>query len=307
VQRSLSFSGELLRLLGEFQKNCIQVAVFKGVVLAEMIYGDMSLRELSDLDLIVRQADVPRAEDVLTAQGYRADFPDRDVRSAFLSYQAQYAFLNKQTGMSVDLHWGLSGKGEAFPIRSEEIWSRLEDVMLCGRMIPTLAHDDLALYLAAHGTKEGWRCLKWVCDFAEFLRKHRNINWEMMLDLAEQSHSSRSLQLAVVLASRLLDAPAPTKLIDKAWNNSAIRTLANKICVRMLRTDPEGELRVFLNGLSTHDQLIHRLWPAARLLTTRTVGDYQAMPLPKSLWGMYYVTRPFRLAAKAADLIFRHN
>src|SRR5262249_11107658 len=156
---SLSFSSELLRLLGEFQKNYIQVAVFKGVVLAEMIYGDISLRELSDLDMIVREADVPRAEDILTAEGYRPDFPDRDLRSAFLRYQGQYAFRNKQTGMSVDLHWSLSSKGEVFPIRSKEIWSRLGHAMLCGRLVPTLAHDDLALYLAAHGTKEGWRYL----------------------------------------------------------------------------------------------------------------------------------------------------
>ena len=99
VHRSLSFSGELLRLVGEFQKNYIQVAVFKGVVL------------------------------------------------------------------------------------------------LCGRMVPTLAHDDLALYLAAHGTKEGWRYLKWVCDFGEFFRKYQNLSWETMLDRAEQSHSSRPLQL----------------------------------------------------------------------------------------------------------------
>jgi len=305
VQRTLSIAGELLRLLCVFRQNCIQIATFKGVVLAEAVYGNMCLRELSDLDIIVRERDLPRAEDILTAQGYRADIPDRDLRSAFLSYQGQYAFRNKQTGMSVDLHWSLSGKGEAFPLRSKEIWSSLGHVMLCGRMVPTLVHDDLALYLAAHGTKEGWRYLKWVCDFAEFVRKYRNISWETMLDRAKQFHSSRSLQLAMVLASRLLDAPAPVKLIDKAWDNSAIRALANEAHARMLRTDPERELRVFISGLSTHDRLRHRLWPVATLLTTRTVGDYQLMPLPKSLWGIYYVTRPFRLVAKAAELIFR--
>jgi len=31
----------------------------------------------------------------------------------------------------------------------------------------------------------------------------------------------------------------------------------------------------------------------------RTVGHYQAMPLPPELWCVYHATRPFRLAAKA--------
>jgi hypothetical protein len=69
--------------------------------------------------------------------------------------------------------------------------------------------------------------------------------------------------------------------------------------------DSQGELEEFIGGLNTHDQLRHRLWPVATLLTTRTVGDYQAMPLPKSLWQFYYLTRPFRLASKAARTMFR--
>jgi hypothetical protein len=307
TQRSLLFVGELLRLFAEFEHACIPAVTFKGIILAESIYGDLSLREFSDLDIIVHDADAAKVEDILTDNGYMPDFPDRDYRSAFLAYQGQYAFRNKQTGFSVDLHWRLSSKGEAFPLRVEEIWSRLEHVVICGRKVPTLANDDLSLFLAAHGTKEGWRLLKWVCDFAEILHKCRDIDWVTLLGRAERAHCSRSLELAVLLASALLDAPVPQKLIAKARNNSVVRALADEAQRRMHSTAPAGELREFLNGLNTHDRLRHRLWPIATLLTTRTVGDYQAMALPKPLWGMYYVTRPFRLVAKAAGLVIRRN
>src|SRR5262249_17631077 len=217
--------------------------------------------------------------------------------------QGQYAFRDSNTGISVDLHWRLSAMGVTFPLHSAEIWSRLEKVKIAGRTVLTLAHDDLALFLAAHGTKEGWRSLIWVCDFAELLRKYQDIDWVAVLDRAHRSHSSRSLLLAIDLASTLLDAPAPAALVDRASENSAVRALAKKARLRMLRTVPEGDLRDFLNGLNTHDRLRHRLWPVATFLTTRTVSDYQAMPLPKSLWGIYYLTRPFRLASKVAKMI----
>ena len=216
VQKNLLFTGELLRLLGLFQQNAIPIAAFKGPVLAHSVYGDISLREFSDLDVIVQEADLSKAEDILTARGYQADFPDRDYRSAFLSYQGQYAFRHSNTGISVDLHWRLSSKGVAFPLQSAEIWPRLEKVTIAGRTVPTLAHDDLALFLAAHGTKEGWRSLIWVCDFAELLRKYQDIDWVAVLDRAQRSHSSRPLLLAIVLASTLLDAPAPVALIDRS-------------------------------------------------------------------------------------------
>jgi Uncharacterised nucleotidyltransferase len=307
VQTSLLFGGEILRLLSAFQQNGIPLAAFKGAVLAELLYGDLALREFSDLDIIVHEADISKAEDILTAWGYQADFPDRDFRSAFLSYQGQYAFRNQQTGLAVDLHWRLSSKGEAFPLKSEEIWSRLGQVTISGRTVPTLAQDDLALFLAAHGTKEGWRLLKWICDFAEVLRKYRDIDWAAVFDRAEQANSSRPLLLATLLASTLLDAPAAPELIDKARNNSAVRALAEKAQLRMRRTAPEGELGTFLDGLNTHDRMTHRLSPIGTLLTTRTVGDHRAMPLPKSLWGLYYLTRPFRLATKAAEMILSRN
>jgi hypothetical protein len=305
AQKNLLFTGELLRLLDLFQQNSISIATFKGPVLAHSVYGDISLREFSDLDVIVPEKDLSKAEDILTARGYQADFPDRDYRSAFLSYQGQYAFRHSSTGISVDLHWQLSGKGVAFPLRLAEIWPRLEKVVIAGRTVLTLAHDDLALFLAAHGTKEGWRSLIWVCDFAELLRKYQDIDWVAVLDRAQRSHSSRALLLAIDLASALLDAPVPAALIDRASKNSAVGALAEEARLRMLRTVPEGELRGFLDSLNTYDRLRHRLWPVVTLLTTRTVSDYQAMPLPKSLWGIYYLTRPFRLASKIAKMIFQ--
>src|SRR5262249_31392054 len=65
---------------------------------------------------------------------------------------------------------------------------------------------------------------------------------------------------------------------------------------------PQKEFAEFLNSIATHDSLLHKLWPVISLLTTRTAGDHKAMPLPKPLWGIYYLTRPFRLARKAIGM-----
>jgi Uncharacterised nucleotidyltransferase len=258
------------------------------------------------LDIVVHQADLRAAEDILVACGYVAQFPDRDYRSTFYAYQGQYGFYQGQTGIAVDLHWQLSRTGVAFPVRSAEVWSKLRQVTIAGRTVLTLADEDLVLFLAAHGTKEAWRRLIWVSDFAELLRRCQNIDWAELLERAHRSHSLRSLLLAIHLACTLLDAPAPANLIDKACANSAVRALSERARGRMLSTVSEGELGEFMNTLSTHD-LLHRLWPVVTLLTTRTVGDYEAMPLPKSLWGAYYLIRPFRLACKAVRMMISNN
>jgi hypothetical protein len=242
VQNNLLFTAELLRLVAAFQQNGIRLATFKGPILAESVYGDLSLREFYDLGLLVDQANVSRAEDILISYGYQADFPDRDFRATFLSYQYQYAFRNRQSGISVDLHWQLYSKGVAFPIRSEDVWSKLTQITIAGRAVPTLALDDLALFLAAHGTKERWRNLLWVRDFAALLHKHQDIDWLAILDRGQTSQSSRPLLLATFLATELLGAEAPLKLIDDARRNLAVRALAKDAEHRMLHPGAETEL-----------------------------------------------------------------
>ena len=308
VQKNLLFTAELIRLFDLFHQNQIPIATFKGPILAMSVYGHLALREFSDLDLLIQEADLRKAEDILTARGYRADFLDEDYRTAFVSYQGQYAFRQSKSGISVDLHWQFSSKSVAFPIQSTEVWSRLGRVTIGGRIVPTLAFDDLALFLAAHGTKEGWRNLGWLCDYAELLRNCHDINWDVVLARAKRADCSRMVLLAMFLASTLLDAPAPADLVQKAHNLSAVRALAQKARSRMLQPESQGEDWKLLNGLNTHDRFWRRLWPVVTtLLTVRTVGDYKAMPLPKSLWRIYYLIRPFRLASKAAHRVLHQG
>jgi hypothetical protein len=302
AQKNLLMAGELLRLLRSFNENEVPVVTFKGPTLAEAVYGDLSLREFCDLDLLIRGQDLTRAEDILLSYGYTAQFPDRDYRTAFLSYHGQYAFRHGQGDLWVDLHWQLSQDGVVLPLRAAEVWPRLIEETIAGRPVPSLAHDDLALFLAAHGTKEGWRRLQWLCDFAEFLHRYQDLDWIAILERAARSHSSRQLLLAIELAATLLDAPAPAELLETARNSSAVQSLAWRAREGMLLTAPKGSWE-FRFGLDTHDKWVHRLLPIKAFLTTRTVGDHQAMPLPKSLWGLYYFTRPFRLVGRIAKVM----
>jgi hypothetical protein len=303
AQKNLLLTGELLRLLRRFNEHEVPVVAFKGAILAEAVYGDLSFREFCDLDLLIPVQDLAKAEDILLACGYTAQFQDRDYRTAFLSYHGQYAFRRGQSDLWVDLHWQFSQDGVVFPLRAAEVWPRLTEETIAGRTVPSLAHDDLALFLAAHGTKEGWRRLLWLCDFAEVLRRYQDLDWGAILERAARSHSSRQLLLAIELAATMLDAPAPAELLEKARNSPAVQSLARRAREGMLLTAPKGSWE-FRFGLNTHDKWLHRLLPIKTLMTTRTVGDHQAMPLPKSLWGLYYLTRPFRLAGRAARMMF---
>src|SRR5262245_41496641 len=167
AKKNLALTEELLRLVSAFQHSGIRVAALDGPVLAEALYGDLSLRELRDLSIMVPEAELCKAGDMLVACGHYGAFRDREHRSAFLKSPSQYVFRHAHTGITVHLCSRLSNESMAFPLQAWEIWARLRHVMVANQPVPTLAPDDLAPFLAAQGMKEGWRKLIWVCDFAE--------------------------------------------------------------------------------------------------------------------------------------------
>ena len=204
MARNLHLTRELLSIGNAFDKCGIPFATFKGATLAISLFGDISRREFNDIDLIVHEADVRDAEDVLQSCGYRAaQGSSREYREAFLAYQRQYMFKDRDSLLAIDLHWDFTHKGLPFPVRASEIWTTLDEVRISGRTIPILGPDVLAVFLAGHGTKEGWKCLGWVCDFAEFYRQHSDMNWIALWERADRKRGGRSILLGLLFGSKI--------------------------------------------------------------------------------------------------------
>src|ERR1700674_2020415 len=54
VRKSLRLSGELIRILRHLQSHGVGALPYKGPVLAQVLYGDVSQRQFSDLDILIR-------------------------------------------------------------------------------------------------------------------------------------------------------------------------------------------------------------------------------------------------------------
>jgi hypothetical protein len=58
IHKSLFLSAELIRILDCLDALGIEVVPYKGLVLSEVYYGDMAMRQSGDMDLFVRKQDV---------------------------------------------------------------------------------------------------------------------------------------------------------------------------------------------------------------------------------------------------------
>ena len=299
VVRALAMADELVRVTGAFATAAIPVVAFKGAVLAQQLYGGIAHREYADIDLLVPPERAGTAQALLATLGYRNAQGDRAFVGFFLGAQRQVALERPGFEAAIDLHWAFSNAALPFPLDPAEAWSRCDTVVIGGRPIPVLAPEDLALLLAGHGTKEAWHTLAWVADFARMVDRHPGLDWRAVLARARRRRSGDAVLLAAAMAERLLATAPPPALAAALAASRRVAVIADRLASFLRNDAATGGGREHLHDILLCDRAIDRWGARVRIALRPAPGDYRALPLPRPLWPLYWITRPFRLAWRA--------
>lgn len=311
VLRSRVFTSELLRVLDAFQARGIEAIPFKGPLLAARAYGHPALRDFIDLDIIVPEADVPGARQLLGTLGYRRQMDARGPRHERAHLQAgnDDEWVGGDGLVYLDLHWRLSPRRLPFRFDPERFRPLLETVSLEGRPVRALSAEALLVYLCMHGAKDRWRRLIWLCDVDRVLRSHGPPDWGAVLGLAATVRCRRAVALGLLLARTLLDAPVPDPSPAAALEPGLARLAA-----RIRRVFAEGEpaasfldtwLDIRPDHLASLDGFGDRLRYVSRTVLTPNAWDWARFHLPDGLYPLYYLLRPIRLAARGGKLVVK--
>jgi hypothetical protein len=311
--RNLQLAGELRRLLGEFEWAQIPVLAFKGIVLSSQVYGELSLRDAGDLDLLVHRDDIVRAADLLVRLGHLTGYPTASPREAeylsvltgerrenYLLSHCEHHLVYPPTQLNVDLHWALSLREFAVKLDLDAIWRRAKPTQVAGLDVPTFAPEDVLIVLCLNGAKDAWARIDRICDVAQVLRRFESLDWPLVFDQARSCGISRMLRVGLLLASELLAAPLPAVARQFETSDSRAAQLASEIRQRLLQADSEPGLsaanRVAFD-LKMRERWRDRLRYGLGHLRPG-VGDWAAVPLPQRLSFLHYVIRPFRLLGR---------
>ena len=208
--RCLFLAAELHKILELFRAAGIVAIPYKGPVLAEQAYGNLTLRDFDDLDIILPQRDLQKAHEVMLGLGYQARFPwilSKDSKTALVP--GEYNYRDEKRRAVVELHTELTLRH--FPVVPDidRFAQRMVKVMVAGQEVPTLAPEDLLSALCVHGSKDFWERISWIADVAELIQRQTDLDWDRAFLTAESLRAERMLHLGLVLADDLLQAPMP--------------------------------------------------------------------------------------------------
>jgi hypothetical protein len=300
TQSNLFLTGQLVQVLEYLEENGIRAIPFKGPMLALRVYGDVSLRQFGDLDILVHRKDILKVKELLISRGFKSTLElNSTQQAALLRFDCAYNFDNTQ-GVALDVHWDFVERRFSFDVDMSRVWDRLEPVTISGKRLLTLSAEDLLLILCLHGFTHLWERLGWICDVASLIDSRRDLNWQLVLENATALGARGILSLGLLLAGDLLDASIPSEVLKSLQPDARVKNLAGQVREQLFteRSQPAGVFAEAATLVSLRERRLDRLRSCLRLATTPRSYDWMFLSVPDSLFFLYYLVRPLRLAGK---------
>jgi hypothetical protein len=308
VRWNMMVTSELFSLIDQLHERGISSIPFKGPLLAQVLYGDISYRQFDDLDILIQKKDFQKTKEFLIAKGYRPEQLMNPMQeSVLLRTLHHFLFYNNRSGLSVEIHWEISPGIYSFNLDMAGVWHRAQPVTLSGREVITLSPADLLLILCEHGSRHYWKRLLWIADIAR-LAECTDIDWPLLLRHAREIGSERVLLLGMSLATTLFHAEVPHSVSQRIGNDPEVRTLTDQVLDTLY--SGRGELQDLSKAGDTPDsneELFYirarerssdRLRYYVRRATTPTREDLNFFVLPDILYPFYPIVRIGRLLRK---------
>ena len=221
ARKALWFTGELVRILGHFESLGIQALPYKGPVLAETLYGEVTQRQFGDLDILVHAADVLQGKSALLELGYKPGIelaPQQE--RAYIETGYEYPFHSTYGANLLELQWQILPRFYSIDFDVASLFERADEISLGGRPMRTLRAQDLLLVLCVHAAKHVWVQLSWLCDIAQLV-KSRQLDWNAIQDEARRLGIERIVNLNLLLAHKLLGSALPPAIQERVARRSA--------------------------------------------------------------------------------------
>lgn len=162
-------SSAAVKLMDRLAQDDVRSLLLKGMALNHTLYAATPhWRNSSDIDVLVASADLPAADRILTAAGYRRQWPDHDVpaggRAMFLLLANVFEYICPETGVLIELHHRITLNPFWLPADFDRLYAASSQIDTGQGLVRGLDGPFLVAYLCWHAFAHFRFRLKWFCD-----------------------------------------------------------------------------------------------------------------------------------------------
>ena len=303
VQNNLLMTGELLKVLELLKSNSIRTLVIKGPVLSQMIHEDATIRQYSDLDLLISPSQMYRAVEILVENGYESEY-DIDFlnNKMLLKVGKDFPVKHVHNNVLIEFHWKLFLDRYIQKSKINLFSDDNHHCMISKVSVETLEINAMLLYLLLHGSKHYWERIEWVVDIDRLISKYKTeIDWSLLKSMAKDMEIEFMFYLGLAVSRKLLGTtlkPSIDNYIEAdKYLQKSLASILNNIHTDTIK-ESDSELVSFktLNKIFMMKDKSNR-WLRNYFNTLFQIKelDVYMVNLPRYLFPLYYFIRLYRL------------
>jgi len=300
LRKALLLAREFVSIVDRLSQAGLAFIPYKGLALAEMVYGDIALRQTGDIDLLIHATDLQRVRKVVAELGYRPhQMFSADEEEAYLRSGYECAFDGPAGKNLLEVQWAIQPRFYAVDLEMEGLFRRAIKTTVVGVEVKTLCVEDLFVVLALHAAKHVWGKLIWLCDLAR-IAGMTALNWKRIGQQARELGIVRILWVTLRLAEKLLDTPIPAAAQENLPADFVAESLAQEIesyiaSDRAFDVESRAYFRLMLRLRERRED---RMRFMRRLVLTPGPSEWAVTRLPKMLFPFYRLVRITRLGVR---------
>ena len=267
AQRNMLAYRQLENIVRDLNKLNIPVILLKGAHLAKYVYGNIALRVMADLDLLVRSEDIGPACGVLINHGYQAPLDGLGI-----SEMHAPPFRNENQD-KIELHFNIADAELCKRFDVEDFWQRAQPMAVGDATALALAPEDNMLHICIHSSIGHCfdNAMRALLDIRQIVEHYGTaLNWQQLIHTARQLRVTNALYFMLASTRNLLGLALDDKTL------AALRPADNEMIPRAeaLMFSMRGEMNIHISRLFGEKKLsaklrhfFRRLLPAKETMT----------------------------------------
>jgi len=244
VVRNTRLYAELSKVFRALKSKDIPIVILKGAALAEVIYQNIALRPMADIDLLAKGKDMWGADEVLLQLGYKSNtkilYSKRHIKWVrHITYTNVSSYL--------ELHPGIS------ELSSIDLWANVSPAKIASTDVFILGLEDFLLHLCTHMNThflKGETQLIWWCDIAKMLERYgKELDWDYVIRIAGKQKVEGIIYRILHATNRLFDGRIPMDVLRRLKSDDAVLSINDILYPtgELMKRKKSREINAFLS------------------------------------------------------------
>jgi hypothetical protein len=305
LKRNLQLFSETIRISELFSRAEIPHIVFKGAILSYTLWGDISMRQFGDIDILIEKERIDEAVALLEKEGYRQreDEVPPYLRERWREVHKEVELLHMDKKIDIDLHYDLLDGDCPLSSPVDMIWRERRTIDVGTGRLDTISPEWNAVYLSIHGSRHIWQRIGWISDLDTLLRR-KDLDWDRIAEIYDLHGFGEMVLFGFAVCRRYLATPFGEEFSSLLESRESLHERLFEDVERCWRGECDSirRLGVILKLLPDRSSRFAYIF---KVLFRPTRVEFRMVGLPKILYPLYYPIRILSLPLRKMRSIGR--